>query len=122
MRVDDATTPTFFDMEQRKVADPAVDAAEPAISFGAFLLLPKQRLLLEGDKPVRLGNRALNILIALVERPGDVIGKDELVARVWPNTFVEEENAAHLAPSAIGQVSRLGVGSVGTAKSLGLGP
>jgi DNA-binding winged helix-turn-helix (wHTH) protein len=37
------------------------------ISFGPFRLLPEQRLLLEGDKPVRLGSRALDILIALTE-------------------------------------------------------
>jgi predicted ATPase/DNA-binding winged helix-turn-helix (wHTH) protein len=67
-------------------------AAERLVSFGPFHLLPAQRLLLEGDKPVRLGSRALDILIALVERPGELVGKDELMARVWPNTVVEESN------------------------------
>jgi DNA-binding winged helix-turn-helix (wHTH) protein len=66
--------------------------AERVVSFGPFRLLPQQRLLLEGDKPVRLGSRALDILIALVERPGEVVGKDELTARVWPDTVVEESN------------------------------
>jgi len=41
---------------------------EPAISFDPFRLLPAQRLLLEGDKPVRLGSRAFEILATLVER------------------------------------------------------
>jgi len=63
-----------------------------AISFGPFRLIPTQRLLLEGNKPVRLGSRAFEILVALVERAGEVIGKDELLARVWPRTFVEESN------------------------------
>ena len=67
-------------------------AVERAISFGPFSLFPAQRLLLEGDKPVRLGSRAFEILITLVERPGELVGKDELIARVWPNTFVEESN------------------------------
>jgi DNA-binding winged helix-turn-helix (wHTH) protein len=67
-------------------------SAERAISFGPFRQLPAKRLLLEAEKPVRLGSRALDILIALVERPGEVVRKDELVARVWPNTFVEEGN------------------------------
>jgi predicted ATPase/DNA-binding winged helix-turn-helix (wHTH) protein len=49
-------------------------------------------MLLEGDKPLRLGSRALDILIALVERAGELVGKDELLARVWPSTFVEEAN------------------------------
>src|SRR5438067_13852519 len=63
-----------------------------AISFGPFRLLPAQRLLLEGDQPVRLGSRAFDILATLPERPGDVIGKDELVSRTWPKTFVEDAN------------------------------
>ncbi len=64
------------------MADAVVDVAERAIAFGPFRLFPKQRLLLEGDKPVRLGSRALDILIALAERAGDVVAKDELMARV----------------------------------------
>jgi predicted ATPase/DNA-binding winged helix-turn-helix (wHTH) protein len=63
-----------------------------AISFGPFRLLAAQRLLLEGDNPVRLGSRAFDILAALVEHPGEVVGKKELIARVWPNTFVEDAN------------------------------
>jgi predicted ATPase/DNA-binding winged helix-turn-helix (wHTH) protein len=63
-----------------------------AISFGPFRLLAEQRLLLEGDRPVRLGSRAFDILVALVERAGEVVGKEELIARVWPRTFVEEAN------------------------------
>jgi DNA-binding winged helix-turn-helix (wHTH) protein len=63
-----------------------------AISFGPFRLLAAQRLLLEGDKPVRLGSRAFDILTALVERAGEVVGKEALIARAWPETFVEESN------------------------------
>src|SRR5580692_1692198 len=63
-----------------------------AISFGPYRLLAAQRLLLEGDKPVRLGGRAFDILSALVERAGEVVGKEELIARAWPTTFVEEAN------------------------------
>ena len=63
-----------------------------AISFGPFRLIPAQRLLLEGNKPVRLGSRAFETLVALVERAGEVIGKEELLARVWPRTLVEESN------------------------------
>src|SRR6266404_8140854 len=63
-----------------------------AISFGPFRLLAAQRLLLEGDRPVRLGSRAFDILAALVERAGEVVGKEELRARAWPQTFVEDSN------------------------------
>jgi DNA-binding winged helix-turn-helix (wHTH) protein len=74
------------------MTDPFVAAGERAISFGPFRLVPTQRLLLEDDNPVRLGSRALDILTALVERPGELVGKDELIARVWQGTFVEEGN------------------------------
>src|SRR5712692_8703133 len=65
---------------------------KPPISFGPFRLLPTQRLLLEGDQPVRLGSRAFDILAVLVERAGEVVSKEELIARAWPQTFVEEAN------------------------------
>ena len=65
-------------------------ASERAISFGPFRLVPTQRLLLEDDNPVRVGSRALDILTALVERPGELVGKEELMARVWRGTFVED--------------------------------
>ena len=63
-----------------------------AVSFGPYRLLAAQRLLLEGDKPVRLGGRAFDILAALVEHAGEVVAKEALIARVWPQTFVEEAN------------------------------
>src|SRR6202047_4519483 len=65
---------------------------ERAISFGSFRLLPSQRLLLEGDQPVRLGSRALDILAVLADNAGRVVPKEELIARVWPKVFVEESN------------------------------
>src|SRR5260221_9007100 len=65
---------------------------EPAISFGPYRLLAAQRLLLEGDQPVRLGSRAFDILAVLIERAGEVVGKEQLIARAWPQTFVEESN------------------------------
>jgi predicted ATPase/DNA-binding winged helix-turn-helix (wHTH) protein len=74
------------------LAELAAASDEHALSFDPFRLLPERRLLLEGDKPVRLGSRALDILVALVERPGELVGKDELMARAWRDTFVEEGN------------------------------
>src|SRR5882757_1433713 len=66
--------------------------AESAILFGPYRLLAAQRLLLEGGKPVRLGGRAFDILTGLVERAGEVVSKEELIARAWPATYVEEAN------------------------------
>jgi predicted ATPase/DNA-binding winged helix-turn-helix (wHTH) protein len=65
---------------------------EGVFYFGPFRLLPARQLLLEGDTPVRLGSRALEILTALVARPGELVSKDELIARAWPNTVVEDSN------------------------------
>src|SRR5262245_15508892 len=70
-----------------KLAQPA-HTAPTEVSFGPFRLLPTQFLVLEGDKPVALGSRALEILIALVERAGELVSKQELTDRVWPNVFV----------------------------------
>src|SRR5262249_2435671 len=69
-----------------------------AIAFGPFRLLPTQRALFEDDRPLRLGSRALDILIALADSAGELVSKDELVARVWPKTSVEEANLrVHIA-------------------------
>jgi predicted ATPase/DNA-binding winged helix-turn-helix (wHTH) protein len=80
------------------VADLPTAAAERAFSFGPFRFLPTRQLLLEGETPVRLGSRAVELLAALVERPGELVSKSELFARVWPNTVVEESNLkVHIA-------------------------
>jgi DNA-binding winged helix-turn-helix (wHTH) protein len=63
--------------------------SEPSIAFGPFRLYPRQRLFLEGDKPLRLGSRALDILVALLERPGEVVSKQELITRVWAGIVVD---------------------------------
>jgi DNA-binding winged helix-turn-helix (wHTH) protein len=69
-------------------------SAEALILFGPFRMLPKQRLLMQADKPIHLGSRAFDVLIALLERPGELVNKEELMARVWPNTFVGRANIA----------------------------
>ena len=69
-----------------------------AITFGPFRLLPVQRTLFESDRPIRLGGRALDLLIALADSAGELVTKDELVAGVWPKTFVEDANLrVHIA-------------------------
>src|SRR6516162_11899021 len=74
------------------MADWSAPLAKPGFSFGSFRFFPARQLLLEDEMPVRLGSRALEILAALVERPGELVSKDELTRRVWPNTVVEESN------------------------------
>ena len=55
----------------------------PLFLFGPFRLLPSQRLLLEGNRSIQIGVRAFDILTILVERAGELGGKDELFARVF---------------------------------------
>ena len=60
------------------------------IEFGRFSILPHRRQLLAEGRPVRLGGRAFDLLMALLEAPGAVLGKDELLSRIWPGRIVEE--------------------------------
>src|SRR5467141_1141341 len=64
--------------------------SQDVICFGPFHLSTTKRLLEKGGVRVRLGSRALDILMALVERPAEVISKKELIARVWPDLVVDE--------------------------------
>ena len=72
--------------------DAIVTPHDRAISFGPFCLRPAAHLLLEGDTPVHIGVRALDLLIVLIEHAGEVVTKDELFARVWPGVVVDEGN------------------------------
>ncbi|TWI67461.1 putative ATPase [Pseudoduganella lurida] len=69
-----------------------VATGERAFAFGAFVLVPERQALLQDGVAVRLGGRALDILTALVERAGELVSKRELLARVWPDTIVDESN------------------------------
>jgi DNA-binding winged helix-turn-helix (wHTH) protein len=71
---------------------PGIGFAASAMSFGPFHLLPGQRLLLEGDRPVQLGSRAFDILVTLVERAGEMVSNAELRSRVWPGILVVDGN------------------------------
>ena len=70
--------------------------AEPARTsgyrFGIFELKMNERQLLVGSQAVALGPRAFDVLVALVERAGGLVTKEELLARVWPDLVVEENN------------------------------
>lgn len=62
------------------------------LAFGPFSLSVPSRLLLRDGAPVAIGSRSLDILIALVEHPGEVVGKRELIERVWPGLTVDESS------------------------------
>jgi DNA-binding winged helix-turn-helix (wHTH) protein/tetratricopeptide (TPR) repeat protein len=62
------------------------------ISFGPFRLDPEGRLLWRGDDLLDVPPKAVEVLAALVAEAGDVVPKEELLRRAWPDTFVEEAN------------------------------
>ncbi len=64
----------------------------PAYTFGYFRLLPEERVLLGGGKPIKLGGRAFDVLVALVASSGKMLGKRELIEVAWPRLVVEENN------------------------------
>src|SRR5256885_1450920 len=63
--------------------------------FGPFRLDTADRLLLRDGEAVPLTPKAFEMLLVLVEYSGRVLGKEELMKRVWPDSFVEEANLSH---------------------------
>ncbi|WP_439862458.1 ATP-binding protein [Pseudomonas antarctica] len=74
------------------------DLSDQAVHFGPYRVHPHQRLVLEAGRPLRLGRRAVDILLILLEQAGNVVSKQELIARVWPKSVVEDGNLrVHMA-------------------------
>ena len=69
-----------------------VTSPAPDYRFGRFLLQPAAQRLLVDDTAATLGPRAFDLLVALVERAGQLVSKTELLDRVWPGLVVEENN------------------------------
>jgi len=67
---------------------PAGDAL--VFNFDGFCLFPRERLLLYCGEPLRIGDRALDILIALIRRQGELVPKSSILESVWPGLCVEE--------------------------------
>src|SRR5271155_2124531 len=60
------------------------------LRFGEFELAPTARTLWRRGEEIRLGSRALDILIALASRPGQILSKDDLTQLVWRGSFVDD--------------------------------
>jgi len=74
---------------------PPLTSPSPArLRFGRFELQPDERRLLADGAPVAIGGRAFDLLHALAERPGQLVGKHTLMDLVWPGLVVEENNLA----------------------------
>jgi predicted ATPase/DNA-binding winged helix-turn-helix (wHTH) protein len=113
------------------------DLSQPtrAYRFGPFVLMPERQLLLQDGVPVRIGARALDLLTVLVERPGELVAKRALMARVWPEVVVDDSNlkvnmaalrralgdgAGDMATSCIATVTGRGYRFVAAVESVGL--
>ncbi|MEA2781882.1 MAG: hypothetical protein QOK29_3426, partial [Rhodospirillaceae bacterium] len=78
----------------------SVSGAPAIISFGRFRILPDRRELLADGRSIKLGSRAFDLLMVLIEARGELVTKDEILSRVWPGTLVGENNL-HIQMSAL---------------------
>jgi DNA-binding winged helix-turn-helix (wHTH) protein len=62
------------------------------IAFRQFVAVPAARALLCRGIPVQIGGRAFDLLMTLLRSRGTLLGKDEIIRQVWPETFVDEIN------------------------------
>ena len=84
--------------------------------FGQFELQPCERRLLAAGVPAVVGPRAFDVLVALVERAGHLVTKEELFSRVWPKLIVEDANL-HVQVSALRKI--LGPAAITTVSGQG---
>ena len=71
--------------------DPSTEKSDD-VSFGRFRLSPHRRELFADGVPLKLGGRAFDVLLALIEARGAVVDKAALIERVWPGRIVEENS------------------------------
>src|SRR5277367_1128824 len=63
-----------------------------SVSFGRFQISSYRREFLADGRPVQIGGRAFDVLMALIDAQGSVVSKRALMERVWPDRIVEENN------------------------------
>lgn len=84
--------PTACESDDQTMTSEPVAGVETVLHFGPYQIYPASRVILEAGRPLRLGQRALDILLALLERAGEVVSKRELLARAWPDQDIDEGN------------------------------
>ena len=67
-------------------------AIPEVVSFGPFRIIVHERRLERGGVPIQIGSRAFDLLCLLIDRPGEVISKRELLAKAWPDLSVDESS------------------------------
>ena len=74
------------------------EPSDVGIEFGPYRLFPRLKLMLHGGEKIKLTERAFDVLWALVEANGECVTKDTLLARIWGDEVVEENNLqAHIS-------------------------
>jgi len=77
--------------------------------FGPYRIDPAKRLLLRGEESVQLPSKVFETLLVLVQHSEEVVSKDDLLKRVWPDSFVEESNLSQsifLLRKALGETAQ----------------
>ena len=69
---------------------PETSVAKAELRFGPFRLFPAQQALYKGAERIKLGSRAFELLVVLIQNPGELVSKEQLLGRVWPNLHVDE--------------------------------
>lgn len=85
-----ALTPTLTSRTPLIASLPPSSQTGSRLCFGGFVLAPDERRLSKDGVPVELGGRSFDLLLALIEQPGRVVPKRELLRRVWPDVTVED--------------------------------
>jgi DNA-binding winged helix-turn-helix (wHTH) protein/tetratricopeptide (TPR) repeat protein len=91
-------------MSLQKVPSFFLDLSQPTMerkeghsySFGNFRINLSERRLAEGGRPIPLTPKAFDVLSILVRQAGHLVEKEELMSKVWPDSFVEEANVARI--------------------------
>jgi TolB-like protein/DNA-binding winged helix-turn-helix (wHTH) protein/Flp pilus assembly protein TadD len=83
--------------------------ASSLYAFGEFQVDAQNRTLRRGAEPVALTPKAFEVLLLLIDRGGELVSKDELMEKVWPDSFVEESNLTQtvfMLRKALGETSK----------------
>src|SRR5258708_5361557 len=85
----DRAYPSYQSIMKVRLNSPPDDVI---VEFGRFHVLIRDREIFADGTPLRVGARAFDLLLALIEANGRLVSKNELMARVWPSTTVSEDN------------------------------
>ena len=75
--------------------------------FGPFRMDPQEHLLWRDGKVIPLSPKLFDTLLVLVQNSGRLLDKDEMLRRVWPDSFVEEEETSPRMSSCCGRFLRM---------------